>query len=595
MASPPPPAKPSRPVTLKLRMPSAASPIAANPIVATPSAMSPPPATPGGGGMRIVLKRSQPPTPAVHTDGAPPSTGAPLAATATPTTSTTTPGIAVPPTPSTAATPTTPATVTTQKGRISKPSAKKRAHDFDESDDEGRPVAAAAKPARRALPNGSSSSQSGGAHAHPPKRPKLILKKSTLSRTASIVLKPAAKEAPPHSKGEGYDSEEEDREMDPLIEEAFVLRMLPGEQCDYLRRMVEERKIGVPAKDGGAEFDMKWLPGAERRALVTVQRRHFVGVLVDLPTITEGMKTWDKRNFMKSADICQMLLVYAPVAGEAEAKSAPLPAMVGKDYRWPHGLTPPMHDCIHRRFRKRLSKKEIKDKEAELQRLLNEDRLAAETKWELFDDGRTADEDEDGDEEEDAEMEMGEEDAEGEDDAYGEVDEDYFGRQQQGHGGPHGEADADGEIDEAELMAEFMEEDDDDKTAGAGVGAGAADGSAAGQPQHAVVAAAAAQGDAPTPASEGEAGGDGDADGDDDDEDDDDDDDLDEDEQARAEQAKGVREDINDLKKSLATLEAQLAATTNALLRKRIEGTRKRVLSELRLKQASIGEIDEEE
>lgn len=574
MASPPPPSKPSRPVTLKLRTPSAAS-IMAAPMVATPSAMSPPPATPGGG-MRIVLKRSQPPTPAAGADGVPSSAFPP-----TTTTSTTTPGIAVPPTPNTPATPTV---TMTQKGRVSKPSAKKRAHDFDESEDESRPMAST-KPARRALPNGSSS-------ANPPKRPKLILKKSTLSRTASIVLKPIAKEAPPHSKGEGYDSEEEDREMDPLIEEEFVLRMFPGEQCDYLRRMVDERKIGVPAKDGGAEFDMKWIPGAERRALVTVQKKNFVGVLVDLPTITEGMKTWDKRNFMKSADICQMLLVFAPVADEAEAKSAPLPAMVGKDYRWPHGLTPPMHDCIHRRFRKRLSKKEIKDKEAELQRLLNEDRLAAETKWELFDDGRTADEDEE-EEEEDVEMEMGEEDAEGEDDAYGEVDEDYFGRRQQQQV-QNGDADAEGEIDEAELMAEFMEEDDDDEKKGEGAGqaeAGTQDGA---KPRNAAVAAAAAEGDAPTPASEGEAYGDGDADGDDD-EDDDDDDDLDEDEQARAEQAKGVREDINDLKKNLEMLDSQLAATTNALLRKRIEGTRKRVLSELRLKQASIGEIDEEE
>ncbi|CAK7197521.1 hypothetical protein SEUCBS139899_000168 [Sporothrix eucalyptigena] len=550
MASPPPPAKASRPVTLKLRTPSAAS-IMAAPIVTTPSAMSPPPATPGGGGMKIILKRSQPPTPAVPDSAILSSaTGA-----------TATPGIAVPPTPSAA----TPTVTMTQKGRVSKPSAKKRAHDFDESEDEAKPMSTA--PARRALPS------------NPPKRPKLILKKSNLSRTASIVLKPINKEAPPRSKGEGYDSEEEDREIDPLIEEEFVLRMLPGEHCDYLRRMVDERKIGVPVKDGGAEFDMKWLPGAERRALVTVRGRHYVGVLVDLPTITEGMKTWDKRNFMKSADICQMLLVFAAVADEAEAKTASLPAMVGKDYRWPHGLTPPMHDCIHRRFRKRLSKKEIKDKEAELQRLLNEDRIAVETKWELFDDGRTND----ADEEEDEDVEMGEEDAEGEEDAYGE-EEDYFGRQQP-QNGESGYADAEGEIDEAELMAEFMEEDEEegDKK----------DEAAQNKPHNAAVAAlAGAAEDAPTPASEGE--GEGDADADDDD-DDDDDDDLDEDEQARAEQAKGVREDINDLKKNLETLDSQLAATTNALLRKRIEGTRKRVLSELRLKQASIGEIDEEE
>ncbi len=511
--------------------------------------------------MKIILKRSQPPTPAAIPEGIPilPAT----------------PGVAIPPTPSSASA-LPPSVTMTQKGRVSRPTAKKRARDFDESeDDSGRPAARAA--------NG------GG----PPKRPKLILKKSSLkvSRTASIVLKQVQKEAPPHSRGEGYDSEEEDRETDPLIEEEFVLRMLPGEHCDYLRRMVDERKIGVPAKDGGAEFQMRWLPGMERRALVTVRGTHFVGVLVDLPTITEGMKTWDKRNFMKSADVCQMLLVFATVADETEAKSIALPAMVAKDFRWPHGLTPPMHDCIHRRFRKRLSKKEIKDKEAELQRLLNEDRIALESKWELFDDGRT----ENGADEEEEDIEMADEDAD--EDAYGEVDEDYFGQQ---HGQQFADGDAEGEIDEAELMAEFMEEEDDtdakkDYGAGEKLREVAAESGASGAAAAATVGSAVPS-SLPSTSTPRPAASDAEEDEEEEDEeDDDDDDDLDEDEQARAEQAKGVREDINELKKTLQTLDSQLATTNNALLRKRVEGTRKRVLSELRLKQASIGEIDEEE
>lgn len=529
--------------------------------------------------MKIILKRSQPPTPAAtaangNSASAFPTSATPIIASDT----------------ISAATPATPSVTMTQKGRVSKPTAKKRARELDDSEDESRPPLGGAGNRRVAINSG----------AGPPKRPKLILKKSAKSKTASIVLKQNAKEAPPRSKGEGYDSEDDDREPDPLIEEEFVLRMPPGDDCDYLRRMVEERKIGVPVKEGGADFQLKWLAGVERRALVSVRGHHYVGVLVDLPTITEGMKTWDKRNFMKSADICQMLLVFAAVADEVAAKSQPLPAMVAKDYRWPHGLTPPMHDCIHRRFRKRLSKKEIKDKEAELQRLLNEDRIAVETKWELFDDGRQQTETE-GEGEGDVTME----DADGDEDedAYGEVDEDYFGRHEAG-----GDADAEGEIDEAELMAEFMEEDEDEDgdeqkaddkgdTAGQAVsvaGAGASRTLAVATAAAAATGAGAAS--APPPTADGQTPAGDASDAEDEDEDDEDDDnDLDEDEQARAEQAKGVREDIDDLKKNLQTLDAQLAATTNALLRKRIEGTRKRVLSELRLKQASIGEIDEEE
>lgn len=181
----------------------------------------------------------------------------------------------------------------TQKGRVSRPTAKKRARDLDDGEEDNV------------------------------KRPKLVVKIGGTSakpaKHASIVLKPSQKEAPPHSRGEGYDSEEEDREVDPVIEEEFILRMPPGEHCEYLRKMTDERKIGIPPKEGGADFQLKWLPGVERRALVAVNGTKFVGVLVDLPTITEGMKTWDKRNFMKSADICQMLLVFSTVADDAEA------------------------------------------------------------------------------------------------------------------------------------------------------------------------------------------------------------------------------------------------------------------------------------
>ncbi|EFX03694.1 transcription initiation factor tfiid subunit [Grosmannia clavigera kw1407] len=549
MASPPlPPAKPSRPVTLKLKPPGSfsnssnarPSSISSLPLVGTPTAMSPPPVS--AGGTKIILKRSQPSTPAAVSDRASSFSGA-----------TATPNVAR--TPASAF----PSSMTmTQKGRVSKPTAKKRARDLDDSEDENKPESTT---------------------AGPPKRPKLIVRKSMKPKPASIVLKQIPKEIPPHSRGEGYDSEEEDREPDPTIEEEFVLRMLPGEHCDYLRRMTEERKIGVPVKEGGADFQMKWLPGVERRALVTVNGTRFVGVLVDLPTITEGMKTWDKRNFMKSADICQMLLVFATVADDAEAKSLPLPAMVTKDYRWPHGLTPPMHDCIHRRFRKRLSKKEIKDKEAELQRLLNEDRIAVETKWELIDDGRAATATTTtagaggagaGGEFDDGEME------EGEEDAYGEVDEDYFGQHQDS---------AAPDIDDAELEAMFMEEDGDGDTA-----------AAAETPttQTAATGAGKPSGGNGAAGAESEAS-DADADEDDDEEDDDDDDDMDEDQLAQAEQVKGVREDINELKKQLQLLDKNLAATQNMLLRKRIEENKKRVMSELRLKQASIGEVDEEE
>ncbi|PHH58399.1 hypothetical protein CDD80_2384 [Ophiocordyceps camponoti-rufipedis] len=149
---------------------------------------------------------------------------------------------------------------------------------------------------------------------------------------------------------------------------------------------MDNGKMGVPRSQGGADVTVKFFEEETRRALVTVQGQPFVAVMVDLPTITEAMKTWDKKSLLKSADICQMLLVFQTVKDEAEARTAPLPPIVDSNFRWPHGLTPPMHDCVNRRFAKTISRKEIEDKEAEVERLLAEDAKAVSTKWEWVDD-----------------------------------------------------------------------------------------------------------------------------------------------------------------------------------------------------------------
>jgi transcription initiation factor TFIID subunit 7 len=490
--------------------------ITATPL-ATPSAMSPPAMTPGK--IKLKLKSSQPPTPA---------TGVP-------------PHIPIAPAPPTAS------------GRVPKPTPKKRAKADVDSDDEV-PLS------------------SGG----PNKRVKLnVLKpRPQASRTSSIVVKPsfqASRAPPPRPRGEGYDSEDDTREVDPFIEEQFILRMPPGEHCDYLNQKVQERKIGVPLKDGGADFQLKWLPGVERRAFLSVKGTHFASVLVDLPTITESMKTWDRKNFMKSADICQMLLVFQQVANEAEAKTAALPPMVASDYRWPHGLTPPMHDCIHRRFRKRLSKKEIKDKEAELQRLLKADAEAVVTSWELIDDAREGMKHDD-------EAEGGsigiEEDADGlfddDTDAVGEMDDSggYFGYQ---NGTIQEEP-----INEDDLMAEFMEDDE-----------GEAGGPAEGTPSQ--VAATPATTGAATPAAQDVTVEESEED------EESDEDEMDEETAAKAKQNKADREDIAELETRLEQYLKNRASTVNQLLQKRIDEGIRKTRAEIRLIKARMGITDEDD
>ncbi|KAJ5091134.1 TAFII55 protein conserved region-domain-containing protein [Penicillium alfredii] len=171
--------------------------------------------------------------------------------------------------------------------------------------------------------------------------------------------------------GVGYDSEASDTEIDPAIEEQFILRMLPGEDCEYLRQAINERRFDK------SEFSFKPLTREGRRAILKVRDKQYAASLVDLPCIIEGMKSWDRRGWYKSADICQMLLVLGPVASDQEALSYPLPPEVqlldDKTLQYPHGLAPPLKWVRKRRFRDRVSTRTIEQVEKAVEDLIAQD------------------------------------------------------------------------------------------------------------------------------------------------------------------------------------------------------------------------------
>ena len=204
---------------------------------------------------------------------------------------------------------------------------------------------------------------------------KLMLKRrSTQPRLSAINVKqPPPKRIP----GTGYDSEDSEAEKDPAIQQAFVLRMEPGEDCNYIREAIASGKIGLPQNEGPAEVSLRFLTHDHRRAIVTVRGRMYAAVLVDLPCIVETMKSWDKKGWWKVADICQMLLVLGRCSGDDEAKKFPLPREVDKEtLQYAHGLTPPMKWVRKRRFRKRLNYTTIANVEEEVERMLKEDEQA---------------------------------------------------------------------------------------------------------------------------------------------------------------------------------------------------------------------------
>jgi transcription initiation factor TFIID subunit 7 len=210
--------------------------------------------------------------------------------------------------------------------------------------------------------------------------PKLKLKTRTPASATPIFKLKYQGKPPVRPLGVGYDSECEDAEPDPTIHSQFVLRMAPGPDCDALRKAIEERKIGKPSSEGGFSVYFRYFDREARRSIVVVNGTRYAAAMVDLPCIVESMKSWNKRDWVKSADICQMLLVLGTCKTDEEAKNYALPPEVDPDtHQFAHGLTPPMHWVRKRRFRKRENFRKIEEVEAEVERLLERDRMAEES------------------------------------------------------------------------------------------------------------------------------------------------------------------------------------------------------------------------
>ncbi|KAI2470048.1 TAFII55 protein conserved region-domain-containing protein [Annulohypoxylon bovei var. microspora] len=447
-------------------------------------------------------------------------------------------------------------TITKSKsGRTSKPTKKlieSKKRGFD-SDDEDRPLSVTRQESNR--PN------------------KMIKIKHPTAQTPgtpinSIKFKPRGSPVG-HRPGDGYDSEASDREADPLRESTFILRAMPGKPAQYLNRALRDNTIGLPKQNGGADFGVQFLDAKQRRAMVTIDGAYFAAVLVHLPTITEVMKTWDRRNIMKNSDVSEMLLCFQEVKSEAEAKTVPLPPMVLKnDHKWPHGLTPPMHDAVHQRFRKTLSEKQWQSSASRVTKLLEDDAAALESHVEFL-------QDEDGfvDSEED------------EEDAEGEIEQEYFGDQ-----------------------PEPMEEDEeDDEMLAAMEAALNEDRMQIEEPVAATPNMSLEALEAPTPmtmeaitpapvAGEIMSEEDEDEDEEDDDEDDDEDDgeEVDEEELVAERERKEKLDEIEHLNKAYEDTLRQLSEVNAPILKRRILTTKANLEKEISVKKAALGLTDED-
>ncbi|KAI8904670.1 TAFII55 protein conserved region-domain-containing protein, partial [Gorgonomyces haynaldii] len=147
------------------------------------------------------------------------------------------------------------------------------------------------------------------------------------------------------------------------IEEHLIIRFPPK----------LAQKLQDPIKNRQVPEDLQFTFNDQRKGTLKFKEMTWNTVLVDLPCITESLKTIDNKQFYKVADISQMVIV----------QDHKEPYRIQKDFVWPDGLSAPLKNVRTNRFRKRMSKKTIEDVEAEVERLLLQDLEAQQIRFEV--------------------------------------------------------------------------------------------------------------------------------------------------------------------------------------------------------------------
>jgi transcription initiation factor TFIID subunit 7 len=295
------------------------------------------------------------------------------------------------------------------------------------------------------------------------------------------------------------------------------------------------------------------------------------------------MKSWNKKDWVKTADVCQMLLVLGRVKDEDEAKKYPLPPEVDPHkHQYPHGLTPPMHWVRKRRFRPRQSYHEIEQREAKVNQLLAEDERArtegGSTEYEIIDETKV-----------DTEEESSEEDGEGEEEDIAETTE--YVLEGQTEGGE--EIEVDNSELAAALAAGLMEDEGDVDALFGGEEVELA------TPMTSHDVAVHALGENAVSAPETAASSPNAATSPDDDDDDDDDAQSDAEDEMDAQAAaaqEGLEQgmtEIRELEQEIAKAQEQLDSSNNVLYKQRCKRKIEQLQTDLGLKKAALGIADD--
>ncbi|KAJ2839613.1 hypothetical protein FBU31_000668, partial [Coemansia sp. 'formosensis'] len=161
--------------------------------------------------------------------------------------------------------------------------------------------------------------------------------------------------------------------MEKTLEKQFILRVLP-DMAAHFGCLVGERRI---------QDHLQLSFRDEHNAIVTFDGSRYVARLVNLSTITESYCALDKRQMLKTANICHMLLVERLLAPDEDP--ALLPLVRGLDVIHLDRLSPALADVCRTHFCHRIPNTKIESIECKVLRLLEEDIQAVAIKLEAID------------------------------------------------------------------------------------------------------------------------------------------------------------------------------------------------------------------
>ncbi|KAL4003625.1 TAFII55 protein conserved region family protein [Acanthocheilonema viteae] len=160
--------------------------------------------------------------------------------------------------------------------------------------------------------------------------------------------------------------------------ENHIILRFPDNLVPKVRKMIDESSDN--------DLAIAFQPDM-RNATVQFQQQIMSAKLFDLPCVVEVMKTIDKKNVYKVADVSQIMICSHDLQPVTETSLQNDTSKLKRDkmWQWPHGLTPPMKSVRKRRFRKTKKKKymDAPEVERELKRLLRADIEATSSRWEI--------------------------------------------------------------------------------------------------------------------------------------------------------------------------------------------------------------------